>query len=121
MATFKKMIGSGSFYNVCLRHLIYRHRNAPFRFKFALDSLIHPFSQAARDPYLSTLAASPNRHTFKEIEVSFYQAVKRGLFSLQLAAALRAQRIFPGIHGIFSLLVLGFNHLAGSNQWTVII
>jgi len=101
--------------------LVYRHRNTLFRFEFTLDSLIHPFSQTARDPDLSALAASPNRHAFKEIKVSLYQTVKRSFFSLQPAAALRAQRIFHGIHGIFSLLVLGSNHLAGSNQWTVII
>ena len=101
-----------------LPFLVYRHRNASFRFKFALDGLIHPFSYTAGNPNLSTLFTNLDRDIFKKIKMSFYQAVKRYFFSLQPTTTLCTQRIF---HGIFSLLVLGSSHLAGSNQWTVMI
>ena len=98
--------------------LVNWYRNTFFRFEFTLDSLIHPFNYTAGNPNFSTLFTDLDKYIFKKIKMFFYQTVK-GLFpSMQLSTTLGTQSIF---HSIFSLLVLGSSHLAGSNQWTVII
>ena len=98
--------------------LINRDRNASFGLEFPLNGLVHSQCEAAGDPDFLALFAGLDIDIFKEIELSFNQAVNRGFSAAQFTAALSAQRIF---HTVFSLLVLGFSHLSGANQWTVII
>lgn len=109
--------GSGN-QGIRIRRLIDRHGDAPFGFEFTLDSFIHALSKPAGDPCFTALVTHLDRDIFKEIKLSFNQAVQRCGMAMQPAAALRAQSIF---HYIFSLRVLGSSHLAGSNQWTVMI
>lgn len=102
--------------NVVIAQLEYGHRDASLGFKLALDSLVHPQGYASGNPDFSALSANLKINIFKKVKMVFNQAIQRHFLPMQFAAALRAQTIF---HSVFSLLVLGFSHLAGSNQWTV--
>jgi len=101
-----------------VRNLINRYSDSPLRFNVTLDGFFHSFRFAAGNPDFTTLAADSNGNLLKEIEMVIHQPIDSGFLISNFASANSAQSIF---HGLFSLLVLGSSHFAGSNQWTVMI
>ncbi len=85
---WREMIGS-----------IDRYGNAFFRFEMTLESLVHAFSKIPGDPDFPALVTDLDKNAFKQIKMSFNQAVQRHLPPMQLAAALGTQRIFHNIKG----------------------
>ena len=100
------------------RKLKYWYGDLFARFKLALDSWIHSFSNAARDPDFIALPAGLYENVFKKIKMPRDKAVNSDFLRVELSSTNSAQGIF---HKIFSLRVFGSSHLLGSNQWTVII
>ena len=101
-----------------LNFLIHGNNNLLTRLNFSLDGLIHPFCFNAWNPDFTALVTNLDRNFFKEIEAVFYHTINGDSLYGELPATNGTQRIF---HILFSLLVFGSSHLAGSSQWTVII
>jgi hypothetical protein len=98
--------------------LVNWYSDSPFGFDFALNSAVHSLCLGAGNPDFTTLLADLDRDLLKKVEMLFYEAVNISFLTVELTSTNSAQRVF---HGLFSLRVLGSSHLAGSNQWTVII
>lgn len=88
------------------------------RFYIATDSLIHSLRRFSWNPYFMALFTGLNTDVLKKIELIFYKTIDSD-FSVTEFSSADSARIF--IHVVFSLLVFGSSHFAGSNQWTVII
>jgi len=102
----------------CSRFSIYRHFNLFAGLKLSMDGFVHSLSFCAGNPDFTALVADLNRDFFKEVEMVFYKPVNCNFLNVEFASTDSAQGVF---HCLFSLLVFGSSHLAGSNQWTVMI
>jgi len=83
------------------------------RFYIAPDSLVHSFRFFSWNPYFMALFTGLNTDVLKKIQLIFYKTVNND-FSVTEFSPADSARIF--FHGVFSLLVFGSSHFAGSNQ-----
>lgn len=88
------------------------------RFYITPNSLIHSFGFMTGYPCFAALFTYPYADIFKKEQFLFYKTVNGDFSVAELSSADGAQKVFQVL---FSLLVFGSSHLAGSNQWTVII